>query len=41
MVTLKGCGHFTYLECPVRIHEQIDAFVAGKPAGQQEKSDAH
>jgi proline iminopeptidase len=29
MVTLKGCGHFTYLECPVAVHEQIDAFLRG------------
>jgi proline iminopeptidase len=30
MVTLKGCGHFTYLECPVAVREQIDVFFAGK-----------
>jgi proline iminopeptidase len=30
MVMLKGCGHFTYLECPVAVREQIDAFFAGK-----------
>ena len=26
MVTLKGCGHFSYLECPVAVREQIDIF---------------
>ncbi|HSK45720.1 MAG TPA: alpha/beta fold hydrolase [Candidatus Binatia bacterium] len=30
MVTLKDCGHFTYLECPVAVREQIDAFFSGK-----------
>jgi len=37
MVTLKGCGHFSYLECPVAVHEQIDAFFRGamKPAPPQ------
>ena len=30
MVMLKGCGHFTYLECPVAVREQIDAFFGGK-----------
>lgn len=30
LVTLKDCGHFTYLECPVAVREQIDAFFAGK-----------
>jgi proline iminopeptidase len=30
MVTLKGCGHFTYLECPVAVRKQIDVFFAGK-----------
>jgi proline iminopeptidase len=30
MVTLKDCGHFTYLECPDAVREQIDAFFAGK-----------
>jgi proline iminopeptidase len=30
LVTLKGCGHFTYLECPVAVREQIDSFFAGK-----------
>src|SRR6266436_639651 len=26
MVTLKDCGHFSYLECPVAVHKEIDAF---------------
>ena len=26
LVTLKNCGHFPYLECPVPLREQIDAF---------------
>ena len=29
LATLKGCGHFTYLECPVAVHQQIDAFFRG------------
>jgi proline iminopeptidase len=29
MVTLKGCGHFSYLECPVAVRENIDAFFRG------------
>jgi proline iminopeptidase len=34
LVTLKDCGHFTYLECPVAAHEQIDALFGSnkKPA---------
>ena len=30
MVTLKDCGHFSYLECPVAVREQIDTFFDGK-----------
>jgi proline iminopeptidase len=30
MVTLKDCGHFTYLECPVAVRKQIDVFFVGK-----------
>ncbi len=30
MVTLKGCGHFSYLECPDAVREQIDAFFAAR-----------
>jgi len=30
MVTLKDCGHFTYLEYPVAARKQIDSFFAGK-----------
>jgi proline iminopeptidase len=34
LVILKGCGHFTYMECPAETHGQLDAFFAGatKPA---------
>ena len=30
MVTLKDCGHFSYLECTVAVREQIDAFFRAK-----------
>jgi proline iminopeptidase len=30
MVMLKDCGHFTYLECPAAVREQIDAFFRVK-----------
>jgi proline iminopeptidase len=30
MVTLKGCGHFSYLECPAAVHHEIDAFFRAK-----------
>jgi proline iminopeptidase len=30
MVTLKDCGHFSYLECPVAVREEIDAFFRAK-----------
>jgi proline iminopeptidase len=30
LVMLKGCGHFTYMECPVAVHEQIDNFFRRK-----------
>jgi proline iminopeptidase len=30
MVMLKDCGHFTYLECPVAVREQIEAFFRAK-----------
>jgi proline iminopeptidase len=29
LVILKGCGHFTFMECPAETHGQIDAFFAG------------
>jgi proline iminopeptidase len=34
LVTMKDCGHFAYLECPVDVREQIDVFFRGelKPA---------
>lgn len=36
LVTLKGCGHFTYLECPAAVRQQIDTFFRSRtsPAGQ-------
>lgn len=30
MVTLKDCGHFSYLECPAAVREQIDAFLRNR-----------
>lgn len=30
MVTLKGCGHFSCLECPDAVREQIDAFFVAR-----------
>jgi proline iminopeptidase len=30
LVTLKDCGHFPYLECPVALQEQIDIFFRPK-----------
>ena len=30
MVTLKDCGHFSYLERPVAVREQIDAFFRNR-----------
>src|SRR4029077_9032240 len=29
LVTLKGCGHFTFMECPAETHGQLDTFFAG------------
>jgi len=38
LITLKNCGHFTYLECPTAVHEQIDAFLAEEfPAARQKQ----
>jgi proline iminopeptidase len=31
LVTLEGCGHFTYLECPAEVRRSIDEFLGGKP----------
>jgi proline iminopeptidase len=31
LVTLGGCGHFTYLECPAEVRRSIDEFLGGKP----------
>jgi proline iminopeptidase len=30
MVTLQDCGHFSYLECPAAVREQIDLFFSRK-----------
>ena len=30
LVTLKDCGHFSYLECPAAVREQIDVFFRAK-----------
>jgi proline iminopeptidase len=30
MVMLKDCGHFSYLECPAAVHEEIDTFFRSK-----------
>jgi proline iminopeptidase len=30
LVTLRNCGHFTYLECPVPVHKDIDKFFQSK-----------
>jgi proline iminopeptidase len=29
LVILKGCGHFTFMECPAETHGQLDTFFAG------------
>ena len=33
MVTLKDCGHFSYMEAPVAVRQQIDALLHKKAAG--------
>jgi len=30
LITLKDCGHFPYMECPVPLREQMDAFFRAK-----------
>ena len=30
LVTLKNCGHFTYMECPAPVRENIDSFFSKK-----------
>jgi proline iminopeptidase len=32
MVTLKNCGHFSYLESPVEVHAALDAFLQAAPS---------
>jgi pimeloyl-ACP methyl ester carboxylesterase len=29
LVTLPGCGHFTYLECPAEVRRAVDEFLGG------------
>jgi proline iminopeptidase len=31
LVTLKGCGHFAYLECPGAVRNAIDDFLRARP----------
>jgi proline iminopeptidase len=31
LVTLRDCGHFTYLECPAEMRQSLDAFFSGLP----------
>jgi proline iminopeptidase len=35
MVTLKDCGHFSYMECPAAVRTQIDAFFRGSGMAQR------
>ena len=32
LITLAGCGHFAYLECPREVHDAIDAFLGHNPS---------
>jgi proline iminopeptidase len=34
LVVLKGCGHFTYMECPTPVHEEMDGFFAGRTSSR-------
>jgi proline iminopeptidase len=36
LVTIKGCGHFSYLECPRDVHRAVDDFLRGM-AGSRRK----
>ena len=31
LITLKGCGHFSYLECPADVHKAFDDFLRPPP----------
>jgi len=31
MITLPGCGHFTYLECPLEVHQAFVGFLSSQP----------
>jgi proline iminopeptidase len=35
LVTLKGCGHFTFMECPIPVHQEIDDFFGGVVPGRR------
>ena len=30
LTILEGCGHFTFMECPVPVHQEIDPLFAGR-----------
>ena len=36
LVRLKGCGHFTFMECPVPVHQEIDNLFSGKELGRSD-----
>jgi transposase len=36
LTMLKDCGHFTFIDCPIPVHEAIDSFVAGTPPGRHQ-----
>ena len=35
MVTLKNCGHFSYMECPTAVRRQIDGFFRASGAARR------
>jgi len=30
LTVLKGCGHFTFMECPATVHDEVDSFFTGR-----------
>jgi proline iminopeptidase len=36
LVTIKDCGHFTYLECPEAVHRMVEDFL--QSANDNERS---
>jgi proline iminopeptidase len=36
LVTIKSCGHFSYLECPDDVHRAIDGFIRGAAGSRRE-----